>query len=366
LSREGRSYSLAPIKIQIHSVRNLSTSLSKDVSRLADLENEISSLNHQLDWRIKERGNLHQRIDRSSRSIKELEARVRALENMIQCSMNRYEQAEDSLIREANRIGQIKTIKTGEGNATNPFFKSLNSFKEIGQDIWSEMTNRNEKKFDSWYDFGNYMTLGIFDSVQAFYEGMQHRWRVATNSSYDFINYLSMGGFATVKGTFNPEEAYSKEHWLNSMGVFGYFVGMGTLMKGWNSTRLGMNKEKAGQTVDDKGAIDTKGTVKFVSNAENVVFKQSSLDKAFTKHKNDFGSYPDGSKSSVELFKNDISELINTGVQKQGKYRNVEGTHIYNEATKQWTFINSDGTLNTAFKLSDIQLKYLIETGVVK
>jgi len=241
------------IKIHTQAVKHLSTSLSKDISRLANVENEISSLNHQLDWRIKERGNLHQRIDRSSRSVKELEARVRALENMIQGSMNRYEQAEDSLVREANRIGQIETITTGDGNATNPFLKSLNSFKEIGQELWSEMKNRNEKKFDSWYDFGNYLSLGVFDSTQALYEGMRYRWGVATNSSYDFINYLSMGGFDTVKGTFNPEEAYSKEHWLNSMGVFGYFVGMGTLMKSWNSTRLGMNRGKVGQTDANKG-----------------------------------------------------------------------------------------------------------------
>ena len=110
----------------------------------------------------------------------------------------------------------------------------------------------------------------------------------------------------------------------------------------------------------------SKGTGKLVKNADDVVFKQSSIDKAFSKHRNDFGSYPDGSKSSVELFKNDVSELINSGVQKQGKYRNVEGTHIYNETTKQWTFINSDGTMNTAFKLSESQYKYLVEKGVVK
>lgn len=73
-----------------------------------------------------------------------------------------------------------------------------------------------------------------------------------------------------------------------------------------------------------------------------------------------------GSKSSVELSKRDVSKLINNGIQKQGKYRSFQGTHIFNENTKQWTFINSDGTFNTAFKLSDSQFKYLLETGVVK
>ncbi|MED4013181.1 hypothetical protein P4606_21075 [Priestia aryabhattai] len=85
--------------------------------------------------------------------------------------------------------------------------------------------------------------------------------------------------------------------------------------------------EKPGGKANAEGVHDqagvAKGTGKFVNNADDVVFKQSSIDKAFSKHRNDFGSYPDGSKSSVELFKNDVSELINTGVQKQGKYRNV-------------------------------------------
>jgi hypothetical protein len=127
---------------------------------------------------------------------------------------------------------------------------------------------------------------------------------------------------------------------------------------------------KAVDTADDvkdtEKAIDNASKVKAVNNVDEVIFKQSSLDKAFTKHKNDFGSYPDGSKSSVELFRKDISQLINTGIQKQGKYRSFEGTHIYNASTRQWTFINSDGTLNTAFKLSETQFKYLLETGVVK
>lgn len=117
---------------------------------------------------------------------------------------------------------------------------------------------------------------------------------------------------------------------------------------------------------EGSNSLFSVGPGKLINNANDVVFKQSSLDKAFTKHRDDFGIYPDGSKSSVEIFKNDVSELIDTGVQKQGKYRTIEGTHIYNETTKQWVFINSDGTMNTAFKLSDSQHKYLIETGVVK
>lgn len=95
-------------------------------------------------------------------------------------------------------------------------------------------------------------------------------------------------------------------------------------------------------------------------------YNQSSIDKAFSKHSTDFGSYPDGSKVSVEAFKNDINNLIETGVQKEGYYRDTFGTHVYNAETAQWAFFNSDNTFNTAFKLGSEQFKYLIETGVVK
>jgi len=59
------------------------------------------------------------------------------------------------------------------------------------------------------------------------------------------------------------------------------------------------------------------GLNKIVNSADDVIFKQSSIDKAFTKHCADFGKY-------------------------------------------------ADGTFNTAFKLSDNQFKYLLESGDVK
>lgn len=109
-----------------------------------------------------------------------------------------------------------------------------------------------------------------------------------------------------------------------------------------------------------------KGTGKIIKSADNVIFKQSSLDKAFSKHSKDFGNYKDGSNASVNKFKQDIMHLINTGNQKLGTWKGVKGTHIYNEKTRQWAFINENGTFNTAFKLDDRQWGYLIKTGAVK
>ncbi|MDG5471386.1 T7SS effector LXG polymorphic toxin [Jeotgalibacillus sp. ET6] len=146
---------------------------------------------------------------------------------------------------------------------------------------------------------------------------------------------------------------------------------MFTFFKPLKAADKGLDLAGGGKKVEDgtKGTSkveETSKNEKITTSVEEVKFKQSSLDKAFAKHKNDFGTYPDGSQSSVELFKNDIIKLINSGVQKKGKYRNIEGTHIYNIDTKQWAFINSDGTMNTAFKLSEKQVDYLVKTGVVK
>ncbi|TDL32829.1 hypothetical protein E2R51_09160 [Jeotgalibacillus sp. S-D1] len=169
--------------------------------------------------------------------------------------------------------------------------------------------------------------------------------------------------FEDIATLLNPNSTPSE---VTMAAMFTFFKPLKAADKGYDLAGAGKKVEHAGDVRKGSEVEGASAPEKIVKNAEDVVFKQSSLDKAFSKHKNDFGSYPDGSKSSVDLFKNDVSELINTGVQKQGKYRNIEGTHIYNETTKQWTFINSDGTLNTAFKLSDKQVAYLIETGVVK
>jgi hypothetical protein len=98
----------------------------------------------------------------------------------------------------------------------------------------------------------------------------------------------------------------------------------------------------------------------------DISFGQSSVDKAFGKHSGDFGNYADGSKASVNQFTNDLRNLADTGIQKSGIYRDTAGTHIFNSSTQQWMFVNSDGSFNTAFKLSPDQFNYLTQTGVVK
>ncbi|MBO1511155.1 ribonuclease YeeF family protein [Metabacillus sp. BG109] len=107
----------------------------------------------------------------------------------------------------------------------NPIEKTVHSFKEIGNDFWDGLEDRNEKKFDSVYDFGNYLTIRSFDTAKTMYQGMEDRAHVAMNSPYDFVNYISMGTLDLGNGAINPEESFSKEHWLSSIGLASILAG---------------------------------------------------------------------------------------------------------------------------------------------
>ena len=107
----------------------------------------------------------------------------------------------------------------------NPFIESVNSFKEIGSDFWSGFQERGDKKMDSLYDFGNYLTSGLFDGVRGAVSAMDERSDKAMASPYDFVNYLTSGGADLVKGAVNPEDDFSKEHWLSSFGLASMVAG---------------------------------------------------------------------------------------------------------------------------------------------
>ena len=116
-------------------------------------------------------------------------------------------------------------VKSSMEENENPFIESVNSFKEIGTDFWAGFQERGEKKMDSLYDFGNYLTSGLFDGVRGAVSAMDERSDKAMDSSYDFVNYLTSGGADLVKGAVNPEDDFSKEHWLSSFGLASMVAG---------------------------------------------------------------------------------------------------------------------------------------------
>ncbi|SHM58791.1 T7SS effector LXG polymorphic toxin [Gracilibacillus kekensis] len=106
-----------------------------------------------------------------------------------------------------------------------PAEKSWESFKTIGNSavdsVSNSLTELNEKKWDSFYDFANYLTIGIPDAVIGFGEGLDQRREAFQNdpTTSNFFNYATMGTSDMAVNAVNPEEAFSPEHWLNSFGT---------------------------------------------------------------------------------------------------------------------------------------------------
>ncbi|MGG1688411.1 T7SS effector LXG polymorphic toxin [Pseudalkalibacillus sp. NRS-1564] len=131
-------------------------------------------------------------------------------------------QAEAASVKKEQTSQEVESA--GEENE-NPFIESVNSFKEIGNDYWAGFQERGEKKMDSLYDFGNYLTSGLFDGVRGAVSAMDERSDKAMDSPYDFVNYLTSGGADLVKDAVNPEDDFSKEHWLSSFGLAAMVAG---------------------------------------------------------------------------------------------------------------------------------------------
>ncbi|OKP88794.1 hypothetical protein A3842_04985 [Paenibacillus sp. P3E] len=102
----------------------------------------------------------------------------------------------------------------------NAFFKSLDSFKEIGTGFVDTLRTRAEKAIDSPYDFFNWLTIGVTgDLPTAAYEGAKARSDHMFDSTEKFADWLTLGTVEMAKRAFNPEEAWSADHWLNSLGM---------------------------------------------------------------------------------------------------------------------------------------------------
>ncbi|WP_019913023.1 hypothetical protein [Paenibacillus sp. HW567] len=110
--------------------------------------------------------------------------------------------------------------KNDPEESKNAFFKSLDSFKEIGTGFVDRLRARADQATDSPYDFFNWLTLGITgDLPTAVYEGAKDRSDHMFDSTEKFADWLTLGTVEMAKGAFNPEEAWSADHWLNSLGM---------------------------------------------------------------------------------------------------------------------------------------------------
>ncbi|WP_342424301.1 zincin-like metallopeptidase toxin domain-containing protein [Paenibacillus sp. FSL E2-0178] len=177
----------------------------------------------------------------------------------------------------------------------NAFLKSLDSFKEIGTGFMDTLRIRADKATDSPYDFVNWITLGIAgDLPVGIYRQAKERADHMLDSPEKFADWLTLGTVEMGKGAFHPEESWSAEHWLNSLGVVSLLVGPleksllstgGELPKPMiskNAADNGMDifsKDKGGQGIEGTGNFDYKewadmpvsGQVKFASNGQRLI-----------------------------------------------------------------------------------------------
>jgi hypothetical protein len=153
----------------------------------------------------------------------------------------------------------------------NAFLKSLDSFKEIGTGFVNTLRIRADKATDSPYDFVNWITLGIAgDLPVGIYKEAKARADHMLDSPEKFADWLTLGTVEMGKGAFHPEESWSAEHWLNSLGIASLLVGPleksllstgGKLPKPMISKDVADNgmdilsKEKGGQVVEGAGEV---------------------------------------------------------------------------------------------------------------
>ncbi|AZK47332.1 polymorphic toxin type 50 domain-containing protein [Paenibacillus lentus] len=138
------------------------------------------------------------------------------------------------------------------------FNKSIDSFKEIGSDIMVAADERANKALDSPGHFLNYISFGIPKGI---YDGYAYRAENRNESAYTYIDWLSSGVLSGVYeplvGAFNPDDPYSKEHWLDSASLVSMLLGLGAARM-----QLKSNSTGSGGSLNTNTNVDLNKTEK--------------------------------------------------------------------------------------------------------
>ncbi|MEK9199692.1 AHH domain-containing protein [Ureibacillus sp. 179-F W5.1 NHS] len=254
---------MSKIKVDIDRVNDLTPSFSQVTTKVSNTTDNVASIRSQIDYRIKARHGIGDQLYKISNELQTIEKNMQKLVSFLQNSMDKYAEAEQKIARQVpelpNMIGKNnKSIdendsmkvtdaqsNTSESDESNPFIETWNSFKEIGKDFFDGLEERGEKALDSPYDFFNYLSIGALDGLNS---GLKSRNEKKFDSTYDFFNYLTLGFTDTAKEAILPEDPFSKEHWLNSLGVVTTVAGLkgatpktGSLKNG-NDIKVSTNK----------------------------------------------------------------------------------------------------------------------------
>jgi|GEM_PF-1431969 len=160
-------------------------------------------------------------------------------------------------------------------DSKNAFYKSIDSFKEIGTGFVGTLRTRADKATDSPYDFFNWLTLGITGDIPVgIYEAAKDRSEHMFDSKEKFADWLTLGTVEMAKGAFNPDEAWSADHWLNSLGMVTLLYG--PVEKSLLPTGGGGLKPPKG--LDSVKGIEVQKPLPAFSTNEGFQFKINNLD----------------------------------------------------------------------------------------
>ncbi len=146
-----------------------------------------------------------------------------------------------------------------------------------------------EKTLNGIRDVLDYLTLGTISASEARSQAMLN-----DPSFYTIGNWLTLGLFDTVKGTFAPEEPLSLQHWMDSLGTATLVMGI------WESVSRLPKRTKTQTDAQNKSSSVTQGMTESGSGVlDNANYAQKTYSNTFS---------PEG----VQKYSNLAGEPINT------------------------------------------------------
>jgi len=162
--------------------------------------------------------------------------------------------AEEKARQEAAKRAEEATFIGG-------FNKSMNSLGGLVTDFWGGVTERNDHKLDSTYDFVNWILIGIPGGIKNIADMNESNYnRIQGNTDiYGWANWLTSGTLDMAGGALNPKDPFSKEHWANSIGLAGLFFGLkGSPVKGIAGEKIPPAKVSTAPIIDSATATRSR------------------------------------------------------------------------------------------------------------
>ena len=107
---------LSTISVKIDGIKGLNVNAGQNAKRLSDIKDGLSSLRYNIDSEIGARRNIDGRMYDAYVKASAIESKLYRLEAFINNSMNKYNAAEDYLVREAVSIGRLQEIFIGDSS----------------------------------------------------------------------------------------------------------------------------------------------------------------------------------------------------------------------------------------------------------